>query len=820
MGWRREARLADAANRSKSLFLAGMSHEIRTPMNAIIGLSELARRDYGKLKALEHLEGIKTAGAGLLSIINDILEFSRLEAGDRSGEEAPYGTARLISGAVSVVRAGLGAAPLKLLVDARHDLPETLVGDEGRVRRVMLNLLGQALRNARGGFVRFSIEPEPEGYDLRLVLTAEVPGAVMGPGELERLFGGFRPSDDAPQSEDALPALPPDGAGLGLALAASVCRALKGGLTVRPGPAGVGAVFRAEMVQKVASWRPVGPLFSAAPAGGRSEAGFTAPEARVLAACGSREVLDAVAALLAPYGIAADGALSGEEALEKLALRDYDLVLLDQVMAGIGGAGICRRIRSAPGGRFRKLPVVALADPGAEDEADLLTCAGFSGAIAKPVDPAELDDALARWIPRSKTVPRAEFGDCLVTGSGGPTDGQVRAAWSRAFSGGAAFDEQAWSRSVSTGSALGRSAWSGGHAPGDGAGAASGGGSPAAKGLSGGSAMPAAAGAARADGGGTAGGGAVAEGGGVRPASRRGLPELEALSIDGVELETGLSRSGGSGRRYMDFLKVFAEDCRAVLGNLARPPAADRSLAPFAAPVGSPGPGSLPVTRFIPDSLAFFPPGRGDAEEAGSPAGSPGGPDGEGGASPDGAAAEGGGGNAARAFSMSEFTFVTRTLKTGLSRIGALGLSREALMLEKAGRVSDHHFIRHRLPGFRDRLERLVEGAESAGVLEPPAREGARSDASGHRASVVTAAFPSAGLGGHAVLFEELERLNAALELRDVEAVDAAVPRILAGASSEVVRREARRIAGLAHSSDFSGAEAIARRLLSAGKAL
>jgi signal transduction histidine kinase/CheY-like chemotaxis protein len=1011
MGWRREARLADQANRSKSLFLAGMSHEIRTPMNAIIGLTELARRDYGKLKALEHLEGIKTAGAGLLAIISDILEFSRLEAGDLSRDEAPYGTAKLISGAVSVARAGLGASPLKLLVDAHQDLPETLIGDEGRVRRVMLNLLGQALRNAMGGFVRFSVEPEPEGYDLRLVMTAEVPGAVLGTGDMERLFGGFSPSADAPAGDGPADLFPPDGAGLGLALAAGVCRALRGSLAVRPGPGGVGAVFRAELVQKVASWRPVGPLFSAAPSGGRSEAAFTAPEARVLSACGSREALEDVRALLVPYGIVPDTALTGEEALEKLACREYDLVLLDQLMPGIGGAGICRRIRSVTGGGFRTLPVVALADPGAQDEADVLTNAGFSGAIAKPVDPAELDEALARWIPKSKIVPRPEFGDALGA-SRGNRDLHVRAAWSRAFAGGSAFDEHAWSRSVSTACVLGRPGWSAsappagvglsgvsvaagawleerlaargaraeaglggtggsadadtggsadGRAPGDAVAASDG----SADGRAPGPAVAAsdlsddvrASGDASAVAGGSTDGGRVAaiavtadvpegsapgrgDGAGAVSAggppelsglSAGGPPELSGLSIEGVELEIGISRTGGSSRRYMDLLKVFAGDCRAVLGSLAVPPAADRCLAPFGAAPESSGPGGRELFRLLPESLAFSPAGRRDGgpEAAGTESLRPGGcsdgdsalsgngktADGAGESSANLAAADGGvassaggmssgngvsrsgsgmsagnggslfasamsaanggssfgnrmsssgggdsrasgdfadsggrpgpgasweeggtssgfagpvpsggdGGHDARAFSMSEFTFVTRMLKNGLSSIGALELSREALMLEKAGCCLDHQYIRVRLPAFREKLERLVEGAESAGGHDAPLlRDGGDGTPGTRPAGGVAPAsgrLVPAGQGGQAVLFEELERLSSALELRDVEAVDAAIPRILAGSSSEGVRREARRIAGLAHSADFRGAGAIARKLLKAGKA-
>ncbi|MDR2613354.1 MAG: response regulator, partial [Deltaproteobacteria bacterium] len=450
LGWRREARLADQANRSKSLFLAGMSHEIRTPMNAIIGLSELARRDYGKLKVLEHLKGIKTAGAGLLAIISDILEFSQMEAGEGAREGAPYGTARLVSGAVSVARAGLGAAPLKLLVDIRPDLPETLVGDEARVRRVILNLLGQALRNASGGFVRFSVEHEPEGYAVRLVLRAEVPGAELGPGHLDQLFGGFAPApdQDAPRPTKGS-ARPPDGAGLGLALAARFCRAMGGALTVRPGPGGVGAVFRAEMIQKVASWRPVGSLAEAAPGtAAATEAGLMIPDAAVLCVCGSAVRLAEARALLAPYGIEPDGALSGEEALERLARRAYDLVLLDQVMPGLGGADICRAIRSGAGGCYEGLPVVALAEPRAEGSVEILTAAGFSGAIARPVNISELEEALTRWIPPARFRPRYAR----------PWDGP-RASASRDASARPSFDEEAWSRSVAAAGALSRPQW-------------------------------------------------------------------------------------------------------------------------------------------------------------------------------------------------------------------------------------------------------------------------------------------------------------------------------------------------------------------------
>jgi hypothetical protein len=290
----------------------------------------------------------------------------------------------------------------------------------------------------------------------------------------------------------------------------------------------------------------------------------------------------------------------------------------------------------------------------------------------------------------------------------------------------------------------------------------------------------------------------------------------------------------------MDLLKVFAEDCRAVLPNLARPPASDRCLPPFV-PSAEGGNLDRPVFRFIPGSLAMEPraPLPPAAEGAGNGAGphAPAPPVGTTGAD-DGAA---------RPFSMSEFTFVTRTLKAGLSSIGALELSREALMLEKAGRSCDHGFIRLRLPGFRNKLEMLVEGAE---VAEGAETAGAPDDGAGERPLPLPmlpeaalepppAAFPqaqaaavgrdglggvpagrrgSAGAAGPAVLFEELERLSSALGASEVEAVDAAIPLILTGAGPEGVRREARRLAGLASSSGFAAAPAAARGPVGDGK--
>ncbi|MDR1535070.1 MAG: transporter substrate-binding domain-containing protein, partial [Planctomycetota bacterium] len=143
---RRQTCLAEQAAKAKSVFLARTSHEIRTPMNAIIGLSELARREYGKPKALEYVTGIKNAGAGLLAIINDILDFSQIESGNLPIIPVPYKTASLLNDVLTVIRVRTAETPLELILDISPDIPGSMIGDAGRIKQVLFNLLSNAVK--------------------------------------------------------------------------------------------------------------------------------------------------------------------------------------------------------------------------------------------------------------------------------------------------------------------------------------------------------------------------------------------------------------------------------------------------------------------------------------------------------------------------------------------------------------------------------------------------------------------------------------------------------------------------------------------------
>jgi signal transduction histidine kinase len=181
-----------AASESKSVFLARMSHEIRTPMNAIIGMNELAIRDYGHSEALECLYDIRQAGATLLSIINDILDFSKIESGHIQITTARYDTASLLNDALAIIRIRLCDKPIELTADIDPSIPAFMTGDEVRVRQILLNILSNAEKYTNEGFIKFTARWEKIGDEtVSLSFSVEDSGIGIKREDIGRLFGDF-----------------------------------------------------------------------------------------------------------------------------------------------------------------------------------------------------------------------------------------------------------------------------------------------------------------------------------------------------------------------------------------------------------------------------------------------------------------------------------------------------------------------------------------------------------------------------------------------------------------------------------------------------
>jgi signal transduction histidine kinase/CheY-like chemotaxis protein len=229
------------ANRAKSLFLAQTSHEIRTPMNVVIGMSELALRADSLSKAQEYVEGIKQAGMNLMTIINDILDISKIEAGTLEIKPVPYSLASLLNDVISTIRLRVAEKPIIFLADVDPLLPNDLLGDEARIRQVLVNLLSNAVKYTNEGFIRLTVRGQPAGGELgarkiSLVFTVADSGIGIKEEDIPSLFFRFTRLDL--QTNSGI-----EGTGLGLAIAQSLCKAMGGDICLSSSKYAEGSTF-------------------------------------------------------------------------------------------------------------------------------------------------------------------------------------------------------------------------------------------------------------------------------------------------------------------------------------------------------------------------------------------------------------------------------------------------------------------------------------------------------------------------------------------------------------------------------------------------
>jgi len=371
---REEAEVAAAV---KGEFLANMSHEIRTPLTAILGFSNLlAERQVLDEVSCTHLDRVLTAGQSLLSIVNDVLDFSKLEAGQFEFAPRSLAPVDFAHDALLMFAPQAEAKGLALDFIAEGEFPEFVALDPDRVRQILFNLVGNALKFTREGSVRLRLRYEAERSALHVAIEDSGPG-ISG-ADQAKLFQRFAQVDGSSTRQHG-------GTGLGLAISKGLTEAMGGRITVRS-TLGQGSTF---------SFHIIAPWAEAPPRADESGAGsFSLDGVRVLVVDDNAVNRELARAVLETAGAEVALAQDGKDAVRMASGAPYDLILLDRRMPGMDGAQTLRRIRSEPGPNDC-IPILAFSAD--VDLGNLLGPGGFDDFVGKPVDAAALIEAVAKW---------------------------------------------------------------------------------------------------------------------------------------------------------------------------------------------------------------------------------------------------------------------------------------------------------------------------------------------------------------------------------------------------------------------------------------
>ena len=395
------------ANRAKTNFVSNMSHEIRTPMNSIVGITEILLRSRHSPKEQEYLLNIQSSGRVLLTIINDVLDCSKMEAGKMQLFDEPYDTCSLFHDLRISMENRIGHSGLELIYDIDQDIPCKLKGDMGRIRQVIINLVNNAIKYTEKGSVRFSVHVRQKNTD-KVMLYYEVADTGIGIRKEDQkiLFDAFqRVEMDRNRYVE--------GTGLGLTISQNLVN-MMGGVIEVESEYGKGSRFFFTIEQTIIDPTPV----SAVNYNGQkdnvtekeAECLFIAPEAHILLVDDNELNLVVAKELLKPLRMQIDTAENGLQAVKMVRGSQYDLVLMDHMMPVMDEIEAAKAIRALPEDKYQKLPIIALTANAMVDARKEFLNAGMNGFVAKPIDFARICNQLKLWLPKDlvRDVPKEE----------------------------------------------------------------------------------------------------------------------------------------------------------------------------------------------------------------------------------------------------------------------------------------------------------------------------------------------------------------------------------------------------------------------------
>jgi signal transduction histidine kinase/DNA-binding response OmpR family regulator len=416
----RERAAAEAANQAKSTFLATMSHEIRTPLNGVLGMVEVLERE-GLGKAQQQtVATMRESAHALLRIIDDVLDFSKIEAGRLELEETAFSLSELVHSVVATFRQQTAAKGLALHLDIAPGSADALIGDPTRVRQILLNLVGNALKFTERGSIRISAGSEPLGTG-RTVLTLAVTdtGIGLSPEQCAGLFQPFAQADSSTTRRFG-------GTGLGLSIVRRLAQLLQGNVKVES-KVGVGSIFTVTLALRAApAGSPLRNLTQSASRPRSKRKGSKRP--KVLVVDDHPVNRDVLVRQLNLLGIAADAADDGAAAFKAWSRGGYAAVLTDLHMPEMDGYELAQRIREAEAeGRETRTPLIAVTANALKGEEQRCLTIGMDAYITKPIGMDRLQATLERWLRVEDQCAEPT----VATGAGQvePIDRSVLGAW-------------------------------------------------------------------------------------------------------------------------------------------------------------------------------------------------------------------------------------------------------------------------------------------------------------------------------------------------------------------------------------------------------
>lgn len=399
----REAKeVAINASKAKSNFLANMSHEIRTPINAVLGMNEMILRETLRDDIRTYSLNIKNAGKALLALVNDVLDFSKIESGKIELVQDTYDLSSMLMDLISTISERIEKNGLEFKLNINKEIPSKLFGDSAKLKQCILNLLTNAVKYTQKGAVTFTVDyreiPYSDGKKIALQVKITDTGIGIKEEDLEKLFLPFERIEENRNRTV-------EGTGLGLNIVQRILEVMDSKLEVKS-EYGSGSTFSFSVVQDVVALIPLGDIMKKYKEKVLSMEGYKetlfAPDARILFIDDTVMNLEVVKGLLKKTLIKIDAVLSGQEGLELVRQNEYDIIFIDHRMPIMDGLETLDSMKSMKDNKSAGKPCIALTANAISGAREMYLQAGFTDYLSKPVSPDKLEEMIREYLPAEK----------------------------------------------------------------------------------------------------------------------------------------------------------------------------------------------------------------------------------------------------------------------------------------------------------------------------------------------------------------------------------------------------------------------------------